>query len=45
MPSNLAHAAADQLGVLGSEIENEDILGMNVEVAHGGFRMVVLNEV
>jgi hypothetical protein len=28
--ADLAHAARDQLGVLGAEIEDQDAIGMNV---------------
>jgi hypothetical protein len=34
--AKLAHAARDQLGVLGAEIENQDAVG--VDIADGGAR-------
>ena len=33
--ADLAHAAGDQLGVLGTEIQNQDAVGVNVMMGHG----------
>ena len=33
--ANLAHAAGDQLAVLGAEVEDQDTVGMNIGVGHG----------
>jgi len=32
--ADLAHAASDQLGVLGTEVEDQDAVGVNVLVSH-----------
>ncbi|MCY1440703.1 hypothetical protein D9M71_569880 [compost metagenome] len=33
--TDLAHAAGDQLGVLGAEVQDQDPVGVNVVVGHG----------
>ncbi|MNG03998.1 hypothetical protein D3C84_871020 [compost metagenome] len=33
--ADLAHAAGDQLGVLGTEVEDQDAVGVNVRMGHG----------